>query len=132
MGCRWVNAVLINCWLARTCRHFLHGTADSVAAVFASFQASAGASYICICSEQDLTAGTFSCYSMVLSRLLCLLLQEIKAHPFFEGVDWQNLHTQSAPYVPRVDHELDTQNFERFDEDMAMASPGALLAAVIC
>jgi hypothetical protein len=26
--------------------------------------------------------------------------------------------------VPRVDHELDTQNFERFGEDMNMNSPG--------
>lgn len=39
-------------------------------------------------------------------------------------MDWGALHTQAAPYVPRVDHELDTQNFERFDEDMNMNSPG--------
>lgn len=52
--------------------------------------------------------------------------QEIKAHPFFDGINWEALHTQSAPYVPRVDHELDTQNFERFDEDMNMAAPGGL------
>eukprot|EP00879_Flechtneria_rotunda_P010165 GHRR01010627.1.p1 GENE.GHRR01010627.1~~GHRR01010627.1.p1 ORF type:complete len:352 (+),score=113.37 GHRR01010627.1:3231-4286(+) len=54
-------------------------------------------------------------------------VQEIKAHPFFDGVDWANLHTQPAPYIPRVDHELDTQNFERFDEDMGMNAPGAAL-----
>jgi serine/threonine kinase 38 len=52
------------------------------------------------------------------------LLQEIESHPFFEGVDWAGLHARAAPYVPRVDHELDTQNFERFDEDMNMSSPG--------
>lgn len=53
-----------------------------------------------------------------------MLLQDIKAHPFFEGVDWRNLHIQTPPYAPRVEHELDTQNFERFDEDMAMVPPG--------
>lgn len=63
---------------------------------------------------------------LTIKSVYLLLLQEIKAHPFFEGIDWQNLHTQAPPYVPRVDHELDTQNFERFDEDMAMASPGKL------
>jgi hypothetical protein len=55
---------------------------------------------------------------------MCKPLQEIKSHPFFEGVDWAGLHARAAPYVPRVDHELDTQNFERFDEDMNMNSPG--------
>jgi hypothetical protein len=53
-------------------------------------------------------------------------VQEIKAHPFFAGVNWASLHSQTPPYVPRVEHELDTQNFERFDEDMTMNSPGGL------
>ncbi|GLI69965.1 hypothetical protein VaNZ11_014711 [Volvox africanus] len=44
-------------------------------------------------------------------------VEEIKSHPFFSGIDWANLHTKPAPYVPRVEHELDTQNFEHFDED---------------
>eukprot|EP00775_Hariotina_reticulata_P001879 gene1879-2214_t len=52
--------------------------------------------------------------------------KEIKAHPFFAGVNWAALHTQTPPYVPRVEHELDTQNFERFDEDMTMSTPGAV------
>jgi hypothetical protein len=59
-----------------------------------------------------------------LHAYLCCSQQEIKAHPFFESVDWAGLHARAAPYVPRVDHELDTQNFERFDEDMNMNSPG--------
>lgn len=36
-------------------------------------------------------------------------LQDIKAHPFFAGVQWETLHAAAAPYIPRVDHELDTQ-----------------------
>jgi hypothetical protein len=34
------------------------------------------------------------------------------------GVNWEGLHTSRPPYTPRVDHDLDTQNFEQFDEDM--------------
>ncbi|KAK9804966.1 hypothetical protein WJX73_005308 [Symbiochloris irregularis] len=41
---------------------------------------------------------------------------EIKAHPFFAGVRWDDLYSSTAPYQPIVDHELDTQNFENFPE----------------
>jgi serine/threonine kinase 38 len=69
----------------------------------------------------------------LISRLMCDVderlgtngVQEIKSHPFFDGINWDSLDSQSAPYMPRVDHELDTQNFERFDEDMNMTSPAA-------
>ncbi|GIL81944.1 hypothetical protein Vretimale_1513 [Volvox reticuliferus] len=44
-------------------------------------------------------------------------VEEIKSHPFFYGIDWANLHTTPAPYVPRVEHELDTQNFDKFDAE---------------
>jgi len=46
---------------------------------------------------------------------------EIKQHPFFRGIDWDALDAADPPYQPRVDHELDTQNFEDFHEDAAMA-----------
>mmetsp|Transcript_12292 Transcript_12292/g.36980 ORF Transcript_12292/g.36980 Transcript_12292/m.36980 type:complete len:489 (-) Transcript_12292:1086-2552(-) len=47
---------------------------------------------------------------------------EIKAHPFFEGVDWQNLYNTKSPYQPTVSHELDTRNFEHFEEEAAVPS----------
>jgi hypothetical protein len=28
--------------------------------------------------------------------------EEIKAHPFFDGVDWEGLRSQTAPYIPTV------------------------------
>ena len=40
----------------------------------------------------------------------------LQAHPFFRGVDWDNLYTAKSPYVPKVEHELDTQNFEPYEE----------------
>ncbi len=50
-------------------------------------------------------------------------VEEIKAHPFFAGVDWQTLYSKAAAYQPTVLHDLDTQNFEKFSEDQNMVSP---------
>ena len=49
---------------------------------------------------------------------------DLKAHPFFAGVDWDNLYGGPTAYVPVVEHDLDTQNFETFEEDAhAAAAP---------
>ncbi|TRY58494.1 hypothetical protein DNTS_004912 [Danionella cerebrum] len=39
-------------------------------------------------------------------------LKELKQHSFFEGVDWENLQTQSMPFIPQPDDETDTSYFE--------------------
>lgn len=44
---------------------------------------------------------------------------EIKGHPFFAGVDWGRLYSAVPPYQPAVEHELDTQNFEQYEDDDA-------------
>lgn len=38
---------------------------------------------------------------------------EIKAHRFFKGIDWEKLAKKeiSAPFKPNIQHELDTNNF---------------------
>jgi len=36
-------------------------------------------------------------------------------------VDWAALPQRAPPYAPRVEHALDTQNFERFDEEAGPA-----------
>ncbi|XP_015948803.1 uncharacterized protein LOC107473728 [Arachis duranensis] len=41
---------------------------------------------------------------------------EIKAHPFFNGVEWDKLYQMEAAFIPEVNNELDTQNFEKFEE----------------
>ncbi|XP_024383390.1 uncharacterized protein [Physcomitrium patens] len=41
---------------------------------------------------------------------------DIKAHPWFKGVQWDKLYEMEAAYKPEVNGELDTQNFEKFDE----------------
>ena len=42
----------------------------------------------------------------------------VQQHPFFRGVQWDNLYSSTPPYQPTVDHELDTQNFENFAEQV--------------
>ncbi|XP_010269845.1 PREDICTED: serine/threonine-protein kinase tricorner-like isoform X2 [Nelumbo nucifera] len=43
-------------------------------------------------------------------------VEEIKAHPWFRGIQWDMLYEMEAAYKPTVNGELDTQNFEKFDE----------------
>ncbi|XP_056105880.1 serine/threonine-protein kinase greatwall isoform X2 [Rhinichthys klamathensis goyatoka] len=38
--------------------------------------------------------------------------KELKYHAFFEGVDWENLHHKSMPFIPQPDDETDTSYFE--------------------
>ncbi|CAG9330427.1 STK38_13 [Blepharisma stoltei] len=44
-------------------------------------------------------------------------INEIKTHPFFSGINWDNLRKARAPYIPEVISEIDTRNFENFIED---------------
>lgn len=49
---------------------------------------------------------------------------EIKAHPFFAGVQWDRMEQARAPNVPSLKGELDTSNFENFDEMEGPAGGG--------
>ncbi|KAL6516184.1 hypothetical protein OROGR_019489 [Orobanche gracilis] len=60
----------------------------------------------------------------LISKLLCSVNQrlgskganEIKAHPWFNRIDWDNIYHMEAAFIPEVNDELDTQNFEKFEE----------------
>ncbi|KAM1350601.1 hypothetical protein ACFX2F_004537 [Malus domestica] len=60
----------------------------------------------------------------LICKLLCNVEQrlgtqgahEIKAHPWFDGLQWDRLYQMEAAFIPEVNNELDTQNFEKFDE----------------
>ncbi|KGL74082.1 Serine/threonine-protein kinase greatwall, partial [Tinamus guttatus] len=39
-------------------------------------------------------------------------LKELKCHPLFHGVDWDNLQHQTMPFIPQPDDETDTSYFE--------------------
>ncbi|KAI0675335.1 kinase-like protein [Trametes maxima] len=36
----------------------------------------------------------------------------IKAHPWFRGIDWENIHRYPAPYRPDLQHPEDTRHFD--------------------
>ncbi|XP_012157410.1 chromosomal serine/threonine-protein kinase JIL-1 isoform X2 [Ceratitis capitata] len=51
---------------------------------------------------------------------------EIKKHPFFKGIDWDELKSKrrKAPFKPKLDSEDDTQNFsEEFTKQPVIDSP---------
>eukprot|EP00339_Tiarina_fusa_P009355 CAMPEP_0117027070 /NCGR_PEP_ID=MMETSP0472-20121206/19832_1 /TAXON_ID=693140 ORGANISM="Tiarina fusus, Strain LIS" /NCGR_SAMPLE_ID=MMETSP0472 /ASSEMBLY_ACC=CAM_ASM_000603 /LENGTH=469 /DNA_ID=CAMNT_0004734235 /DNA_START=11 /DNA_END=1420 /DNA_ORIENTATION=+ len=41
-------------------------------------------------------------------------VDEIKAHPFFAGVNWDNLHRQKAPFIPQLKSATDTAYFDDY------------------
>ncbi|CAI5477019.1 unnamed protein product [Closterium sp. Yama58-4] len=60
----------------------------------------------------------------LICRLLCDVehrlgtrsVNDIKNHPWFRGLPWDRLYKMEAAFIPEVNDELDTQNFEKFDE----------------
>ncbi|XP_056408509.1 serine/threonine-protein kinase MRCK alpha-like [Hyla sarda] len=62
----------------------------------------------------------------LISRLICRQedrlgkggVDDFKKHPFFNGMDWDNLHTATPPYIPEVDSPADTSNFDVDDETL--------------
>nr|CAD1831387.1 unnamed protein product [Ananas comosus var. bracteatus] len=43
----------------------------------------------------------------------------LQAHPWFNGTQWDKLYQMEAAFKPEVTGELDTQNFEKFEETAA-------------
>lgn len=61
----------------------------------------------------------------ILKRLICDTesrlgrngVTEIKAHPFFKGLDWESMREKKAPYIPNISSEISNENFDAFDEE---------------
>ncbi|KAL3328565.1 hypothetical protein AABB24_035948 [Solanum stoloniferum] len=69
----------------------------------------------------------------LIGKLLCHVTQrlgsngadEIKVHPWFRGIDWDRIYHIDAAFIPEVTDELDTQNFEKFEEQSETRSQSA-------
>ncbi|KAK4732072.1 hypothetical protein R3W88_025060 [Solanum pinnatisectum] len=69
----------------------------------------------------------------LIGKLLCHVTQrlgsngadEIKVHPWFRGIDWDRIYHVDAAFIPEVTDELDTQNFEKFEEQSETRSQSA-------
>ena len=42
--------------------------------------------------------------------------EEIKKHPFFKDVDWDNIRNTKAPFIPKLKNDYDTHYFETLEE----------------
>ncbi len=47
--------------------------------------------------------------------------EEIKAHPFFKNIDWNNIRNTKAPFPP--DLSSLTKNFDKFEEEEPWYGP---------
>ena len=61
----------------------------------------------------------------ILKRLICDAdtrlgrngVEEIKAHPFFDNLEWDKLRDMTPSYIPVIASEISNENFDQFDEE---------------
>lgn len=54
-----------------------------------------------------------------------LNFNHIRAHKFFQGIDWDNIRMQVPPIIPTVNNDLDTRNFDALSHHSSiMAAEG--------
>ena len=67
----------------------------------------------------------------ILKRLMCDVndrlgtngVAEIKAHPFFRGIDWDTLRAVKSPFSPNIKDDEDVSRFDKFDEELPFYPP---------
>ena len=57
------------------------------------------------------------------SRLGVHGVEEIKKHPYFKGIDWNNIRNMKAPFIPELKNDYDTHYFDTFQEQEPFYPP---------
>ena len=52
-------------------------------------------------------------------------VEEIKKHPFFKGIDWNNIRKMEAPFIPELKNDYDTHYFDTFQEQEPFYPPAS-------
>ena len=52
-----------------------------------------------------------------------LKIDEIKKHPFFKNLNWENIRNVKAPFIPKLENEFDTKYFDTFPEQEPFYPP---------
>ena len=50
-------------------------------------------------------------------------VEEIMRHPFFKGVDWNNIRKTKAPFIPDIKNDYDPKYFDTFKEEEPFYPP---------
>ena len=50
-------------------------------------------------------------------------VEEIKKHPFFKGINWDNIRNTKAPFIPDIKNDYDTKYFDTFPEQESFYPP---------
>ena len=50
-------------------------------------------------------------------------VEEIMRHPFFKGLDWNNIRKCNAPFIPEIKNDYDTKYFDTFPEEEPFYPP---------
>ncbi|KAM9337232.1 serine/threonine-protein kinase greatwall [Symphorus nematophorus] len=76
--------------------------------------------------EEELSANSRNAIEILLTMDMTKRagLKELKRHPLFEGLDWDNLQNQPMPFIPQPEDETDTSYFEARNNAQHIAVSG--------